>query len=488
MALACAAPTTGAAPVAHGPPPAWTLPPAIVAALEQAHVPPSALALGVQPVDAATPSWGWNPDFGVNPASVFKLATTSAALDRLGPAWSWKTPVYFTGPLRKGVLQGSVAIRGSGDPSLVLERVWLLLRQLRNAGVREIRGDIVLDHGAFAPAVRSAAEFDNAPSEPYNVLPDALLLNFKTVMLGFQPDPEAKVARVVADPPLAGFSVDATVPLLHGGCDDWRGALRLAPGDAAHWHFKGGYPASCGARNWPLAYADPATYDARLIAAMWRDGGGKLTGTVHDGAAPAGAVPAFEFASPPLAEIVRDINKYSNNVMAEQVFMTLAIQPPSVAPAPADAASAASGATPEQARAVLSQWLHERLGSAADGVTVVNGSGLARETRISARSLAQLLQWNWRSAAMPELMSSLPLNGVDGTLRRGGATAQPGRAHLKTGSMRDVVAIAGYVLADSGRRYILVAVINDANAGAARGALDAAIEWVERDPAQVKTP
>jgi D-alanyl-D-alanine carboxypeptidase/D-alanyl-D-alanine-endopeptidase (penicillin-binding protein 4) len=466
-----------AAPVPHAPPAAWTLPPTVAAALDQAHVPASALALWVQPVDAATPSWGWNPDFGVNPASVFKLATTSAALDRLGPAWSWKTPVYFTGPLRKGVLQGSVVIRGSGDPSLVLERVWLLLRQLRNAGVRDIHGDIVLDHGAFAPAAHSAADFDNAPSEPYNVLPDALLLNFKTVMLSFQPDPVAKVAHVVADPPLADFSVDASVPLLRGGCDDWRGALKLAPDDAAHWRFKGGYPASCGARNWPLAYPDPASYDARLIAAMWRDAGGRLSGKVRDGVTPADATPAFEFASPPLAEIVRDINKYSNNVMAEQVFLTLAAQAP-------EAAAAAPGATPEQARAALSLWLHERLGAAADGITIVNGSGLARETRISARTLAQLLQWNWRSAAMPELMSSLPLNGVDGTLRRGGITAAPGRAHMKTGSMRDVAAIAGYVLADSGRRYILVAVINDPNAGAARGALDAAIEWVERDPAQ----
>ncbi|MEP6503053.1 MAG: D-alanyl-D-alanine carboxypeptidase/D-alanyl-D-alanine-endopeptidase [Betaproteobacteria bacterium] len=477
-----------AAPVAHTPPPAWTLPPTIAAALEQARVAASALALWVQPVDATGPSWGWNADFGVNPASVFKLTTTAAALDVLGPAWRWKTPVYLTGPLRKGVLQGSVVIRGSGDPSLVMERVWLLLRQLRNAGVREIHGDIVLDHGAFAAPTRSAADFDNAPSEPYNVLPDALLLNFKSVTLSFLPDPAAKVARVVAEPPLAGFTVDATVPLLRGNCDDWRGALKLKPDSATHWDFNGGYPASCGPRNWPLAYADPASYDARLVAALWREAGGKLSGKVRDGATPPDATLAFEVASPALAEVVRDINKYSNNVMAEQVFLTLATQPPAGASAPADAASTAGGATPEQARAALAGWLHERLGGGADGVVIVNGSGLARETRISARALAQLLLWNWRSAAMPELMSSLPLNGVDGTLRRGGVAALAGRAHLKTGSMRDVTAIAGYVLSDSGRRYVLVAVINDPNAGAARSALDAAIEWVERDPAQAKAP
>jgi D-alanyl-D-alanine carboxypeptidase/D-alanyl-D-alanine-endopeptidase (penicillin-binding protein 4) len=454
--------------------PAWTLPPTIAAALDQARVPQGALALWVQPVDAAAPSWGWNADFGVNPASVFKLVTTSAALDRLGPAWRWKTPVYVTGPVRKGVLQGSVAIRGTGDPSLVLERVWLLLRQLRQAGVREIRGDIVLDHTAFAPATGSAADFDNAPSEPYNVLPDALLLNWKAVTLGFRPDPGAKVARVVSEPPLAGFTVDTTVPLLQGGdCGDWRGGLRLGTDDADRWRFKGGYPAACGVRAWPLAHPDPAGYDARLVSAMWREAGGKLSGRVRDGAVPDGATPLFEFASPTLAEVIRDINKYSNNVMAEQVFLTLAAQAP----------GAAAGVTREQARDVLAGWLQERLGAAADNVTIVNGSGLARETRISARALGGLLQWDWRSPAMPELTASLPLNGVDGTLRRGGATAQPGRAHLKTGSMRDVVAIAGYVLADSGRRYILVAVVNDPNAGAARGALDAALEWVERDPA-----
>ena len=471
LALLGTALAADAAPTA-----AWTLPTTIAAALDKAHVPPSALALWVQPVDAASPSWGWNPDFGVNPASVFKLATTSAALETLGPAWTWKTGVFVTGPIRNGVLNGSVVIVGSGDPSLVMERVWLLLRQLRDAGVRDIHGDIVLDHSGFAPSAASAADFDNAPSEPYNVLPDALLMNFRAVTLSFQPDAQARVARVTAEPKLAGLAIDATVPLSTGGCDDWRGALRLGADDATHWRFGGRYPASCGVRNWPLAYPDPASYEARLVTALWREAGGRISGKVRDGTLPDGATLAFTHESPPLAQIVRDINKYSNNTMAEQLFLTLARNASSELSAPA------TEVRQEQARAVLTQWLHERLGAAADGIVVVNGSGLARETRISARTLAQLLQSDWNSPIMPELVSSLPLNGVDGTLRK--STAPAGRAHLKTGSMRDVVAVAGFVQADSGRRYILVAVINDPNAGAARPALDAAIAWVERDPAK----
>jgi D-alanyl-D-alanine carboxypeptidase/D-alanyl-D-alanine-endopeptidase (penicillin-binding protein 4) len=470
--------TTLAGPAASAP--AWTLPPPIAAALAKAHVPESALALWVQPVDAATPSWGWNPDFGVNPASVFKLATTSAALDMLGPAWTWKTNVFVTGPVRNGVLDGSVAIVGSGDPSLVMERVWLLLRQLRDAGVREIRGDIVLDHSGFAPGTRSAADFDNAPSEPYNVLPDALIMNFRSVTLSFTPDAAARVARVTSEPPLAGLRIDATVPLSRAGCGDWRGGLKLAADDASQWRFAGVYPASCGSRNWPLAYPEPASYESRLVGALWREAGGKLGGKVRGGVLPADATLAFTFESPQLAQIVRDINKYSNNTMAEQLFLTLGRNPNPELP------TGAAEVGEDQARAVLTQWLHRRLGAAADGIVVVNGSGLARETRISARTLAQLLRSDWNSPSMPELMSSLPINGVDGTLRK--SVAPAGRAHLKTGSMRDVVAIAGYVLSDSGRRYILVAVINDPNAGAARPALDAAIDWVAHDPARAAAP
>ena len=463
--------TSSAAPV-----PAWTLPPAIAAALDKAQVPASALALWVQPVDAAAPSWGWNPDFGVNPASVFKLVTTSAALDTLGPAYTWKTGVYLTGPVRNGVLQGSVVIVGTGDPSLVMERVWLLLRQLRDLGVRDIRGDIVLDHSGFAADSRTAADFDNAPSEPYNVLPDALLMNFRSVTLGFTPDPAAKVARVSSEPPLAGLRVDATVPLGKGACGDWRGGLRLDSVDPARWHFAGTYPAACGPRNWPLAYPEPVSYERRLVAAMWREEGGTLSGQARDGTLPEGATLAFSFESPQLAQIVRDINKFSNNTMAEQLFLTLAWN------ANPELSAAATDVRQDQARTVLAQWLHQRLGGEADGVVVVNGSGLSRETRISARTLGRLLEAEWTSPAMPELMSSLPIVGVDGTLRH--STAQAGRAHLKTGSMHGVLAVAGYVLSDSGRRYILVAIVNDPNAAAARPALDAAIDWVAHDPAK----
>ena len=172
--------------------------------------------------------------------------------------------------------------------------------------------------------------------------------------------------------------------------------------------------------------------------------------------------------SPALAEVVRDINKFSNNVMAQQLFLTLALQ-----------ATAAAPATLEGAREVLTRWLVERSGPLGDDVVLHNGSGLSRHNRISAARLAKLLMQSFDSPVMSELMASLPVTGLDGTLRR--AKATPGRAHLKTGSLRDVAGVAGYVLADSGRRYVLVAIINHPNANAARPALDALLQWTQHD-------
>jgi len=447
---------------------ARAMPPEVDAALQRARVPHDAVAVLLQEAGTGRTLLAHQALTPVNPASLAKLLTTLAALDQLGPAWTWSTPVWLQGGVSDGVLDGSLVIKGSGDPKLVVERVWLLLRRVQQLGVREIRGDIVLDRSAFASNQADPADFDGDATRPYNVQPDALLLNFKSVTYGFVPDVPRGVALVAADPALAGTQVDRTVRLSAGPCDDWRTGLKASFADALRVRFAGSYPAACGELNWPVADADPASYNARLIEGLWRDMGGRLIGRIVDGSAPVGVKPSFELKSPALAEVVRDINKFSNNVMAQQLFLTLALQRQPGQPA-----------TAEAARAVLRDWLVARTGELPAGMQLDNGSGLSRETRLSAALLVRLLQQAWSSPAMPELLSSLPINGLDGTMRRSRAT--PGRAHLKTGSLRDVAGVAGYVLSDSGRRYVLVAIINHPNANAARPALDALVQWSLRD-------
>ncbi len=473
---------------AFGPALAAPLPPEVAAALDRAKLPREALVAVVQEVGSATPRLAHQADLAVNPASLMKLATTFAALELLGPTWSWATPVWLQGAVTDGVLQGNLAVKGTGDPKLVVERVWLLLRRVQQLGVREIRGDIVLDRSAFssspasasasasasAPAEPGAPEpdagaFDGEPLRPYNVRADALLLNQKTLVFTFTPDLARGVARVATDMPLAGVRVDASVPLGAGTCDDWRSSLRADFSDPLRVRFAGTYAASCLEKTWPVAYADPKRYNERALAGLWAEMGGRLTGTVRDGAAPTSPAvrPDFEFASPPLAEVVRDINKYSNNVMAQQLFLTLGL-------------TQRGAGTPEAARDVLRTWALARLGPVAGAAFVIdNGSGLSREARVTAQALARLLQVAWSSPVMPELMSSLPVTGLDGTLKR--SRAMLGRAHLKTGSLRDVNGVAGYVLGASGRRHVVVAIVNHPNANAARPVLDALVQWAAVD-------
>ncbi len=448
--------------------PSWAqaLPAEVEAALARAKLPRDAIAVMVVEADGkAAPRVAHRANVPVNPASLAKLATTFAALDILGAAYSWPTSVYVEGAVQGGTLQGNLYIKGQGDPKLVVERLWLLLRRVQGLGIRSVSGDIVLDHSAFDVSPQNAGAFDGEPLRPYNAAPDALLLNFKSVMMTFTP--HGAQAQVQVEPPLAGVQVNASVPLTKADCGDWRAGLQADFSDPSRIRFAGAYPAACGERSWPVAYADPRSYAPRAIAGLWQQIGGSIGGQVRDGRVPVGLTPAFEVQSPPLAEIIRDVNKYSNNVMAQQLFLTLGLQ--QKAPA-----------TLESAREAMRQWWRERFG-AADMPAFDNGSGLSREERISAQQLARLLQAAWASPLMPELMSSLPVTGVDGTLRRSRGKTTLGLAHLKTGSLRDVAGVAGYVHAASGKRYVLVAISNHPQAPAARAAIDSLIEWTARD-------
>ncbi len=447
------------------------LPASVVRELQRAQIPAQALSVVVQEVGSTRPLLALRAREPRNPASLAKLFTTAAALDQLGPAWTWVTPVWLAGPVREGVLDGSLHLEGRGDPKLVLERLWLLLRRVQQMGVREIRGDIVLERSAFAPDEASPAEFDGAAQRPYNVRADALLLNYKSVLYTFVPEPAAGIARVLVEPALSGAEVPRELRLAPGPCGDWRGQLQARFDDPARVRFGGRYPTACGEQTWAVADAQPASYNARLLEGLWREMGGRLQGTVREGAPPPGLAASFEWRSPPLLEVVREINKYSNNVMAQQLFLTLARQQDPSRPASVSAA-----------RRILQDWVAAQLGEAGQGVVVDNGSGLSRTGRSSAESLARLLQVAQAAPWAAEFASSLPILGQDGTLRRARATSA-GRAHLKTGSLEDVSAVAGYVLGASGRRFVLVALVNHPQAPGARPALQALAQWLIDDGA-----
>jgi D-alanyl-D-alanine carboxypeptidase/D-alanyl-D-alanine-endopeptidase (penicillin-binding protein 4) len=405
-----------------------------------------------------------NENQQMNPASTMKLVTTLAGLELLGPQYQWRTDLLSAAPLRNGVLEGDLWLRGSGDPQLVIEDLWLLVQRLRGAGVREIRGNLMLDRSAFEAAQHDPGAFDGEALRPYNAGPDALLLNYKAVSFHFTADPENRQARVYALPALAGMVTPATVRGSDGACNDWRARLGGDFTDPLRPTFRGAYPLSCGDKVWHVSVLDTGQYAEALFRSLWDSSGGVWRGRVREGSAvPPDAKRLAQHESKPLAEVIRDINKYSNNVMARQLFLTLGTE------------TSRKPANKERAQRAVSDWL---VGKGLDRREFVleNGAGLSRVERLTTAGLTRLLQSAFASPLMPEFVSSLPIVGIDGTMRRRSAAA--GSAHIKTGLLADTRAIAGYVLAASGRRYAVVAFINHPNAGAGQPALDALLNWV----------
>jgi len=436
------------------------LPKPVLDELRKLGIPASSVAVVVQEAGGKRPWLSVHPGRAMNPASVMKIVTTYAGLELLGPAYRWKTEVWLDGD--------DLYLRGTGDPKLNYESFWMMLRGLRARGVREIRGDVVLDRSHFAAAA-GGEPIDDEQFRPYNVAPDALLVNFKSLRFVFAPAGER--VRVFVEPHLPGLDLINGLRLGSGPCPEGRAFRDLieasfvsSPQPRAA--FSGTYPLECGERELNVALYSPEDYVAGMIRHLWGEMGGTWKGKVRDGVVPATAQLVHVHESQPLAEIVRDINKFSNNVMARQLYLTLGAQ-----------LSGAPG-TPEGALRAVRQWLVLK-NIFAPELVIENGSGLSRIERASAATLSAILQDAWASPVMPEFVASLPLVAVDGTMRkRLHYERVAGSAHLKTGLLSDSRAMAGYLLDSRGRRQTVVMVVNHPRAPEADAAFDALLRYV----------
>ncbi len=445
---------------------AGSVPPAVLSELRRYGIPLEAVALDVRSVDGGKPLLAVNHARAFKPASVMKLLTTQAALELLGPDYRWITRVYAQGVIEADVLRGDLVIEGSGDPRFAHEDLWRLLTRLRALGLREIRGQLVLDRRLFRVEPQDPAAFDGRPERAYNAGPDALLLDAKAITLLLQPRSIGQTAQVASEPVLTGFSVEPPMTI-DGPCNGVRDQLqpKFSPQGL---RFGGGLPLSCGERelSFHLYSLDHRQYFGAVFRALWSQLGGTLSGNVIDGELRSDARELTQWVSAPLASQLRDINKFSNNVMARNLLLSLA---------------ARRGDAPASSSAAVIRVVEWMKTTGLDSSTLVlqNGSGLAREEKLSAAALAAVLQRAWQQPTMPEFVASLPVAGVDGTMaKRFDGSPLKGRAHIKTGSLDDVASIAGYVTARSGKRLAVVAMINHPKANEARAAFDQLLLWV----------
>lgn len=436
---------------------------------------PSALSIWVQPIDSNEPALAWNADEPQNPASVMKLVTTAAALDILGPAYTWPTEAYITAPIRNGVLQGDLVLKGYGNPMFQTEDLWKLLRSLREKGLKSIQGNLVLDNTFFNPPPEDPAAFDGQPYKPYNALPDALLLNQRATRFVFQPDTTSGKVMVASDPPAPGVRIENRITASTKGCNGKNDEPEMHVQPSAQGtvvEFVGTYSLDCGTRDLYRVVAEPQDMMLGAFRNLWEELGGNFKGSVRIAPTPAGATRIDGIDSRPLADVIRPMNKWSSNVMTRQVLLTLSAEqfgPPG---------------NPEKGQRAIDYWLNSH-GFQWPEFVLGNGSGLSRESRISARHLGELLMHVYYSPYMPEFTASLPVAGVDGTVRKRMKGEEiAGRAHLKTGTLNGVRAVAGYVLSRSGRRYIVVTLHNEPGVqfGVGSKVQDALLKWVYEQP------
>jgi D-alanyl-D-alanine carboxypeptidase/D-alanyl-D-alanine-endopeptidase (penicillin-binding protein 4) len=441
------------------------LPPVFAQALKKAGVPENAVAVDIRRVLSGETLVAHNNQVIFRPASIMKLVTTQAALELLGPNHRWITRVYTDGVQRGDVLQGDLIVEGSGDPRFAYEDLWRLLRQLRATGVREIRGALVIDRSLFQRLPDDTPSFDGQANRAYNALPDALLLDAKALQVKLTAETGNARAQFSIEPPMADFVVEPPA-LGQGECGDLRTILKPEL-NGRTLRFGGSYPVSCGQKilSLHLHTLNHVQYFDAVFRLLWSEIGGTINGPTREARVPASAKEILQWQSVTLGQSIRDINKYSNNVMARNLLLSLVAE------------RAGTPATATAASTKVLGWLSSS-GIDATGMVLENGSGLSKEERISALTLARLLQRAWQTSTMPEFMASLPLAGVDGTMsRRLSDRAVKANAHIKTGSLVDVMSIAGYVTTKSGKRVVVVCMVNHPNAGAMRQGFDQLLQW-----------
>jgi len=444
---------------------AQELPAVVIDVLRQQRLQASGLSLYVQAIDAPTALLAFNADTPRNPASTIKTLTTLAGLSLLGPNYTWKTEAYALGQRRGDVLQGDLLLKGYGDPFFAVDDVWKFSRALRDRGLRQIQGQLLLDDTYFAPLNIDPAAFDKRPHQPYNALPNALLVNFQAIEFLFRPD-NAKVA-IAASPAPATLRIINELRLSKGKCSSQRIAMSAKP-SLGTVKFSGRYPARCGESSMYRVVLPARELAAGTFQTLWREQGGTLSDDFRIAPLPATAQLIYSQPSRPLAELVRGMNKYSNNVMTRQLFLTLG------------ATRYGPPATLAKSRNAIIEWLAAE-GLQMSELVLDNGAGLSRQTRISARHLAQLLLLGVHSDYGPEFLASLPLAGIDGTMRRRFRKEDLlGQARFKTGTLNNVRAIAGYLQSRSGRTYVVAVLHNDTGVqyGSGSRVQDALLRWL----------
>lgn len=446
------------------------LPPRVSDVLRQFDLPEDSVSVLVQRLDQpAPPSVAHLIDTPRVPASVMKIVTSLAGFDLLGLDYRWRTRFSTPGHIEGDTLVGDLILTGGGDPLLVIEDFWRMVHGLYDRGIRRITGDFVVDNTLFETAHETKETFDQNTFRPYNARPDAAMINFHATR--FVMSPMGSEVRLFADPGAVNLRIDNRIQAIDGPCGGAHRHIQLevtrdAQGTIAR--LDGRLPKKCGERSLTRSVIHGPDYAFGVFLTLWRELGGRLDGGLRVEKAPGSATLLLDHESRPFAEVVKGLNKFSNNVMARQLLLTLG------------AAPGGPPASIDTGRAAIQRWL-ESIGMETTGFKIDNGAGLSRTAQITARQLGDLLRYAYEQPYMPEFLSTLPLAAIDGSLKKRfvGGPAR-GRLRLKTGFLNGVRSLAGYLDRGAEKRFMVVVLQNHATMPWSAGAevQDAVVNWL----------
>lgn len=397
-----------------------------------------------------------NAEAPLMPASVIKLLTAHVALKKLGPDFTYKTEVFFDKPVKNGVLEGNIYLKGGGDPSLVTERLFLLAADVMRSGVREIKGDVVVDDWAFDQVLYDENRIPTDTDRPYNAPVGALSFNYNATTVFFRPgDKVGDPAKVFVEPDTGYVRIKNEATTSKAGSKYSIEANRVsggAKGDIIR--VRGNIPLGMEEQRRYFNIVSPAIYSGSALKMMLEMRGLKFASSsqiVHR-ETPASAIKVAEIGSLPLRDIVILMNKFSNNFIADALVKTLAME------------LRGRPGTMEKGLEILNEEAL-RLGLSAKGFKIVSGSGLTRLNRMSARQFNSLINAAYLDfEVLPELLTSLPIAGRDGTLRRRMHGTQAfGRLRGKTGSIDGVASLSGVVQSKGGELLAFTVLMNDSS-------------------------
>jgi D-alanyl-D-alanine carboxypeptidase/D-alanyl-D-alanine-endopeptidase (penicillin-binding protein 4) len=389
--------------------------------------------------------YGLNENKDLTPASITKIVTAAAVLQKIGAGTKLQTGLYSAAPVKDGVLKGDLLLKGGGDSGFVSESMWFLVNELMRTGIKKVEGDVLVDDTDFDSVRADPSRDPERVDRAYDAPVGAMSFNWNSISIFIRPGEAGKPPQVYLDPIDNGFTVVNRAKTTSSGGNN----LEVSR-DGNKITVNGSIGVNANEVPVYKNIDDPVEWSGRNLIFFLSQRGITVGGKARPGERTPEMKLLAKADSKPIALAVADMMKFSNNYVAEMLTKNLAAHK-----APTETASLEAGM--KVVRSTLAE-----MGIPESRFTLVNPSGLSRRNKMKAADMAKVLAASYRHfPSFAEYLTALPMAGIDGTLKnRMKNSAGQGWVRAKTGLLTGVVGLAGYAGRKDGSVRAFVFIFN----------------------------